>query len=56
MYPHAEGLGEITGEMLFRKKYGGLAGVRTPVNSTGGSSLLNTEHSYYVRRRNNDQR
>ena len=36
MVPHAKRPGEITGETL--------AGVRAPVDSTGGSSPLNSEH------------
>ena len=36
MYPHDKRPVEITGETLVRQKYGGLAGVRAPVDSTGG--------------------
>jgi hypothetical protein len=39
MYAHAKWPGEITGETLVRQKYGGLAGVRAPVDSTGGIIL-----------------
>ena len=48
MYPHAKRFGEITGETS--------ADLRAPVEGTGGSSFLNSEHSNYPRRRKNDQR
>jgi len=35
IYPHAKRPGEIIGETLVRQKYGGLAGVRASVDSTG---------------------